>query len=190
MSIFLNYRRADSAHALWIYPWLIQWFGRDQVFWDRKDIDPGRNFAEVIEEQIRSAKVFIALVSNNWLSATDASGHRKIDSHEDWIRRETVLALRKKILIIPVLVSGMKAPTAEDLPKGLQKLAKFQMLPISEMSFHDVLRESLERAIPSNNQEPSQISEDAARLQRRAGSLLIPGSGETDSLVNSALPSL
>ena len=67
MSIFLSYRRSDSAHALWLYPWLTQWFGRERVFWDRKDIEPGSDFAEVIEQQIRSSKAFIALVSTDWL---------------------------------------------------------------------------------------------------------------------------
>ena len=71
MSVFLSYRRADSAHAFWLYPWLIQWFGRKQVFWDRKDIDPGQDFAEVIEKEIKSSRAFIALLSNDWLSATD-----------------------------------------------------------------------------------------------------------------------
>jgi hypothetical protein len=31
MSVFLSYRRIDGPYALWIYPWLIQWFGRDIV---------------------------------------------------------------------------------------------------------------------------------------------------------------
>lgn len=172
MSIFLSYRRADSAHALWLYPWLIQWFGREQVFWDRKDIDPGANFAEVIEQQIRSSSAFIALVSNNWLSASDDEGHRRIDSPEDWIRRETVLALREQILVIPVLVGGMKAPSVQDLPGELQKFAEFQMLSMADMVFYDLLRESLENGIPGSAQGPGPSNEETTRLQRRAGSLL------------------
>ena len=172
MSVFLSYRRADSAHALWLYPWLIQWFGRKQVFWDRKDIDPGQDFAEVIEKQIKSSRAFIALVSNDWLSATDKEGHRRIDSPEDWIRRETFLALREEILVIPVLVTGMKAPSVEDLPGEMKKFAKLQMLSMADMSFHDLLRESLEKVVSSSTQGPDPSNEEAVRLQRRAGSLL------------------
>ena len=40
--VFLSYRRQDNDHALSIYLWLIKRFGREVVFWDRKDIDPGR----------------------------------------------------------------------------------------------------------------------------------------------------
>jgi tetratricopeptide (TPR) repeat protein len=176
---------------LWIYNWLIQWFGRKQVFWGRKDIDPGRDFS-VVEKQIKSSRAFVALVSNNWLSATNKEGHRRIDSPEDWIRRETVLALQEEIPVIPVLVSGMKAPSAEDLPEDLQEFATLQMLSTVDMSFHDVVRESLEKVVSSSPQglhgqpwralftlvtrrpthAPGASNEEAMRLQRQAGSLL------------------
>jgi tetratricopeptide (TPR) repeat protein len=171
VSIFLSYRRTDSAHALWLYPQLIDWFGRERVFWDRKDIDAGTRFADVIEQQIRSARAFVALVSPNWLSAVDEGGRRRLDSPDDWIRRETVQALRERLLVIPVLVSGMSAPAAEDLPDDLRPLVELQMLPMSDMRFYDLLRERLEQAMPA---EPGASARDAADgvLQRRAASLL------------------
>jgi tetratricopeptide (TPR) repeat protein len=172
MGVFLSYRHADSAHALWLYPWLIQWFGKEKVFWDRKGIDPGKDFAEVIETQIRSSKAFVALVSNKWLSAVDEKGHRRIDSPEDWIRRETALALKEKLLMIPVLVGGMMPPSPTDLPRGLKKFAKLQMLSMADMSFHDLLRESLEKVVPAGVQKPGSTDKETERLQRRAGTLL------------------
>ena len=39
--VFLSYRRRDNDHALSIYLWLIKRYGRESVFWDRKDIDVG-----------------------------------------------------------------------------------------------------------------------------------------------------
>jgi tetratricopeptide (TPR) repeat protein len=172
MSIFLSYRRADSAHALWLYPWLIQWFGHERVFWDRKDIDPGADLANVIEPHIRSSKAFVALVSHNWLSATDEQGQRRIDSPDDWIHRETALALREGLLVVPVLVGGMKAPRAQDLPKAVQKFATLHMLSMADMCFHDLLRESLENVVPSGVQGHSHSHEETLRLHRRASSLL------------------
>src|SRR5262249_46339337 len=139
MPIFLSYRRADSADAICLYPWLIQWFGREHVFWDRKDIHPGETFPEVLENQVRSSKAFIALLGENWLSATDERGNRRIDSPEDWIRRETLLALQQEILIIPVLASGTKCPPIDDLPHDLRKIAGLQMLSTGDISFHDRL---------------------------------------------------
>jgi tetratricopeptide (TPR) repeat protein len=172
MPIFLSYRRADSADALCLYPWLIQWFGREHVFWDRKDIHPGETFPEVLENQVRSSKAFIALLGENWLSATDEKGNRRIDSPEDWIRRETLLALQQEILIIPVLAGGTKCPPIDDLPHDLRKIAGLQMLSTGDISFHDRLRESLEKVIPTEEKESAASGEAAIRLQRRASTLL------------------
>lgn len=170
MCVFLSYRRADSSHALWIYPSLIKWFGGESVFWDRKNIAAGEVFADVIERQIGASKAFVALVTENWLLAKDKDGKRRIDSPEDWIHRETVLALQQKILVIPVLVN-MPAPHASDLPLPLRDFARLQMLAMSDMSFHDLLRERLETVIPAAT-EPSPGTADLLRLQRRAGNLL------------------
>lgn len=125
MSVFLSYRRSDSDYALWIYPSLIQWFGPDRVFWDRKNIAPGADFAATIYEQIRSS-----------------------DSPDDWIHRETAVALSEKLVVVPVLVGGMRAPKEGDLPPALRPLSKLQALSASDMIFHDLLRERLEKVLP------------------------------------------
>lgn len=169
MSVFLSYRRDDSVYALWIYPWLIQWFGQDNVFWDRKNIDPGATFTTVIENQIRSSRAFVALVSHNWLGSRDDQGNRRIDSPEDWIHRETSLALQQKMLLIPVLVGGMKAPSKADLPVELQPFAALNMLALQEIAFHDRLRETLETVVASAEPGASGVG---YKLQRRAGNLL------------------
>lgn len=171
MSVFLSYRRADSSHALWIYPSLIKWFGGESVFWDRKDIAAGEVFADVIERQIGASKAFVALVTDNWLLAKDKDGNRRIDSPEDWIHRETALALQKGLLVIPVLVN-MPAPHADDLPLPLRDFSKLQMLVMSDMTFHDLLRERLETVVPAAVPVPSPNAADLQRLQRRAGNLL------------------
>ena len=172
MNIFLSYRRTDSVHALWLYPWLIQLFGRERVFWDRKDIEPGANFTEVLEKQIQSSNAFISLVSNDWLHAKDDKGSRRIDSPDDWIRRETAIALRERIRVIPVLVGGMKWPADHNLPEDLQTFAQIQMLSTADMLFYDLLREALEKVMPAGAQPLAPSDMDLARLQRRAGTLL------------------
>jgi tetratricopeptide (TPR) repeat protein len=54
----------------------------------------------------------------------------------------------------------------------LKKFAKLQMLSMADMSFHDLLRESLEKVIPAEVQTPGSSNEETERLQRRAGTLL------------------
>jgi len=96
--IFLNYRRQDSDHALSIYLWLIRRYGRESLFWDRKDIDPGRPFAEVIEEGIQGSKVFIALIGPGWVTIADSEGRRKLYAPDDWVRLELRAALDSGVL--------------------------------------------------------------------------------------------
>ena len=78
--VFLSYRRRDNDHALSIYLWLIKRYGRESVFWDRKDIDAGRDFSEVITQGIDKCALFMALIGPEWLGEADAKGRRKIDS--------------------------------------------------------------------------------------------------------------
>jgi tetratricopeptide (TPR) repeat protein len=172
MAVFLSYRRSDSADALCLYPWLIQWFGRERVFWDRKDIQPGEDFAQVLDNQVRSSRAFIALMGDNWLAEKNDQGLRRIDSPEDWIRRETRLALEQGILVIPVLAGRAKCPRPEDLPDDLRRLAGLQVLSAGHINFHDLLRETLEEVMPAGEKEPAVSGEHAVRLQRRAGTLL------------------
>lgn len=172
MSIFLSYRRADSSHALWLYPWLIEWFGRDNVFWDRKDIDVGTKFDEVIEQQIRASKAFVALITPSWLSALDEQGRPRLQSPEDWIRRETVLALHEGLLILPVLATGMNALGPDDVPTELKDLARIQMLEMGDIRFYDVLRERLERVVDVGARVTSKERPEVSRLEQRASNLL------------------
>jgi hypothetical protein len=137
--IFLSYRRQDNDHALSIYLWLIKRYGRESVFWDRKDIDAGRDFGEVIDQGVNQSAAFIALIGPEWLEAPDAEGRRKIDSAEDWVRREITAALDRGIRVLPVLGSGASMPAAKDLPGDLERFSRLQALSITDMRFHSLL---------------------------------------------------
>ena len=104
--VFLSYRRRDNDYALSIYLWLIKRYGRESVFWDRKDIDAGRDFSEVIKQGIEKSAALIALIGPGWLGGPDGEGRRKIDSDEDWVRKEINAALNHGILILPVFHSA------------------------------------------------------------------------------------
>ena len=167
--VFLSYRRQDNDHALSIYLWLIKRFGRELVFWDRKDIDPGRDFAQVITESIDNSAALIALIGKDWVGIRDAEGRRKIDSGDDWVRHEIVAAFRRGIPVFPVLGSGAVMPKAEDLPQDIDRLARLQALSITDMRFYALLAESLAAAgIHDQNRE----SKPASREILRAGTLL------------------
>ena len=77
MSIFISYRRADSAgHAGRLYDSLQAHFGRDNVFMDLSAIDSGQNFVDAIETAVRSCDALVAIIGDDWLTSTEEGGRR------------------------------------------------------------------------------------------------------------------
>ena len=73
--IVVNYRREDSlAYAGRLYDDLTDRFGEGAVFMDIDAIPAGVDFADVIEQAVGGADVFISLIGPGWLNAVDANG--------------------------------------------------------------------------------------------------------------------
>ena len=148
--LFINYRREDTGHAAGrLYDRLIAHFGEDQVFIDIDQIEPGEDFVEVINGKVGACDIAIVAIGPNWLHATDASGKRRLDDEEDFVRMEIVAALQRKIRVIPVLVGGARMPGRHDLPEALAPLSRRNAIELSETRFHvDVNRliEAIERS--------------------------------------------
>ena len=135
--VFISYRREDSApYAGRLYDRLVARFGEDQVFIDIDQIDPGEDFAEVINRKVGTCDIAIIAIGPHWLTATDASGKRRLDNEEDFVRMEIVAALQRKIRVIPVLVGGAQMPQKEDLPQALAPLSRRNAVELREIHFH------------------------------------------------------
>jgi formylglycine-generating enzyme required for sulfatase activity len=149
--IFISYRRDDSAaYAGRLYDRLSQHFGRDHLFMDIDTIKPGQNFVAVIEENVGSCTVLIALIGRLWLTLTTTTGQRRLDHLEDFVRLEIAAAIDRNILVIPVLVGGGVMPRATDLPNILQAIAHRNAIEVSDTRFHydvDRLIEALESVL-------------------------------------------
>jgi TonB family protein len=148
--LFINYRREDTApYAGRLYDRLTAHFGEDQVFIDIDQIDPGEDFVEVINRKVSACDIAIVSIGPRWLSATDASGKRRLDDDEDFVRMEIVAALERNIRVIPVLVGGAQMPRKQDLPEALASLSRRNAIELSETRFHaDVNRliEAIEKS--------------------------------------------
>jgi formylglycine-generating enzyme required for sulfatase activity len=157
--LFINYRREDTApYAGRLYDRLTAHFGQDQVFIDIDQIDPGEDFVEAINSQVGACDIAIVSIGPNWLTAADASGQRRLDDEEDFVRMEIIAALERKIRVIPVLVGGARMPRKQDLPDALAPLSRRNAIELSETRFHsDVSRliEAIEkpRAFPEKKRE-------------------------------------
>lgn len=180
--IFLCYRREDSAgHAGRIYDRLNQRFpGR--VFMDVAGISVGTRWAEVIEQTLGSCEVAVILIGRRWLER-GSTGTRRIDDPEDSLRAEIATALRLKLKIVPLLVSGAAVPEHEDLPQDVAPILDWQALRIDDDDFdHDSSRliKALERQLNDHGTdlhlEPSAMKHaEIRRLMTSAESCIARG---------------
>jgi len=121
-AIFISYRRSDTeGQAGRLFKDLQERFGADAVFMDVVDIEPGRDFRRVIDQQVASCGVLLAMVGPRWLA--DDGGRRRLDDPSDFVRLETAAALKRDIPVVPVLVQGARMPSAEQLPADISELA-------------------------------------------------------------------
>lgn len=123
-AIFISYRRDDAAgEAGRLFDDLVAKFGPDKVFMDVAVIEPGRDFRKVIDQNVASCGVLLAVIGKGWIDAKDDAGRRRLDDPLDFVRLETASALKRDVVVIPVLVRGAPMPRAEQLPEDLKELA-------------------------------------------------------------------
>jgi hypothetical protein len=133
-AIFISYRRIDSkAYAGRLFDRLSQHFGADRVFMDIEGgIQRGEDFANALQHAVGSVDAMIILIGRQWLTCTGHDGRRRLDHPDDWVRQETAIALRRGILVLPVLVDGANMPDEADLPEDICALARRQASEISD----------------------------------------------------------
>ena len=169
-AIFISYRRDDAeGQAGRLFEDLEERFGKASVFMDVTGIEPGRDFRKVIEQQVASCGVLLAIIGKDWLTATDADGHRRLDDPADFVRLETAAALKRDIPVIPVLVRGAKMPRAEQLPEDLADLSFRNSVELSHARWVSDVQLLINALLPYVD-----VSPDLARTEAGGADKAIP----------------
>jgi outer membrane biosynthesis protein TonB len=130
--IFVSYRRDDAAgHAGRLADKLSEHFGKDEIFMDIDNIQPGEDFVQVIENAVGSCQILIAIIGRHWLSGAGETS-RLLDNPNDFVRLEIAAALNRNIRVIPVLVQRATMPTPQDLPDELAKFSRRNAIEIAD----------------------------------------------------------
>lgn len=173
-TLFISYRREDSSgYAINLYDRLANRFGRDHVFMDIDQIQPGEDFHDVIHEKLKSVQVAVVLIGKHWLNIPGETG-RRLDNADDWVRLEIGTLLERKIRVIPVLVGGATMPKSTELPECLKLLVRIQAHEISDNRFRsdvDRLIQALEKIVnvqPSPQRTASSTSSDSTNPKTEA----------------------
>lgn len=136
--IFISYRRDDSAGTTGrIYDRILRAFPREKVFMDVDAAMHGLDFVRVLNEKIAASDLVAVVIGPNWLTAIDATGRRRIDNPQDFVRIEVGAALRREIPVIPVLIDGATMPGEADLPPDLEALARRHAVELRNTRFAD-----------------------------------------------------
>lgn len=134
--IFICYRRNDSrGYTGRIHDHLVDRFSLSRIFMDVANIEPGMDFVVAIETAISKCDVLIAVIGEQWLTASDKNNNRLLDNPEDYVRLEIATALKRNIRVIPVLLDNAIMPAANDLPDDLKLLTRKQTFALSHASF-------------------------------------------------------
>jgi CHASE2 domain-containing sensor protein len=125
-AFFLSYRRDQSSFvARSLRSALAARFSDASVFMDETAINPGQEWPREIQEAILGCRAMLVIIGPYWLAARDhASGSRRLDDPQDWVRREVEGGLaRPEVAVIPVLVEGATIPDESELPPSLRSLS-------------------------------------------------------------------
>jgi hypothetical protein len=136
--VFLSYRREDGGpYARSLQLQLSQRVPGAPIFMDLDSIEPGLDFAEVIEDAVNSCAVLVALIGRQWATLTDQDGVRRLDNPDDFVRFEVKTALERGVRVIPVLVDGARPLRQQELPAELHKLARLNAHKLSWDRYQD-----------------------------------------------------
>ena len=119
------------------------------------------------ESAVLQADVVVAVIDARW---TDIMGQPRSDTSSDRVGAEIAAALRRGVLVIPVLIDGARMPTRTELPDTLAELAGKRAVIVGTDSFtsdSSQLISSIERRVPEVHREPSSGENKDALRQRR-----------------------
>jgi Protein of unknown function (DUF1566)/TIR domain len=178
--IYLSYRRRESvAYAGRLFDHLSRHFGPGSVFMDIGGIARGQDFAQAIESALNACEVVLVLIGNAWVSCTGQDGRRRLDDPRDWVRLEVAAALRRDILVVPVLIDGARLPDPASLPEELRPLCQRNACALSDLRWsYDVgeLVKDVEKVVrPPKRTKLSRIKDK--RLRWMAGGVILALSG-------------
>ncbi len=178
--IFVSYRRGrTNPYARSVHDRLVERFGKERVFLDVDDIRPGADFTKVIESELETCDVLLAVVGPDWLARRCLIGRRRLDNPADFVHIELRAALTTDTPVIPILVDNADMPAPRQLPPTLASFAHKHAVELSDRRWSA----DMETLIKTIEQIPRESAEnvDPASATGRQGTDHIssgcPGSG-------------
>jgi formylglycine-generating enzyme required for sulfatase activity len=148
---------------------------------DVDTIPLGADFVKVLDEEIATCSVLLAIISPGWVDDRDENGDRRLEKPNDFVRIEISTALKRDIPVIPILLEGARVPMADQLPDDLKELALRQGLEVRHASFASDMDRLISRlkSVPAPPQgsptEPPPVDRYRAEGRIRVDATIIHG---------------
>jgi len=168
-AIFISYRGSDGGYAAgFVDERLRHAFGDATVFLDRRSLPPGVDFPPDLWRHLSRCGILLVLIGPRWLDSVGPRGTRRIDDPDDYVRREIRYSLERNIMVIPVILTKAKLPTAEQLPPDIAGLADRQYLTLRQRYPHDLDRlvDHLSNYVSRTGPAPARHRRAARRIWR------------------------
>jgi TIR domain len=182
--VFISYRREDTAETVaLLHSSLEKVLGKGKIFRDVDTIQPGQNFETIINEAIRSTSVCLVVIGPSWLNSKGPSGKRRLDSRNDFVRKEIESALQADVEVIPLLVDGVKMPGRKQLPESIARLAVRNAYELPWISSITRLSGRIEQIERQRQAREAAERAERDRLDLTGGKTLTPGSWKSQSAI-------
>jgi hypothetical protein len=112
---------------------------------DVDSIALGRDFRGVLQEILVSCDLMLVLIGKDWANIKDETGRARLEDPGDFVRLEIEAALKRDIVVTPVLVQGAHMPTPEQLPSEVSDLAYRNGFELSHNRWESDVREMVRR---------------------------------------------
>jgi len=122
-TVFISYRREITAgEARALFNELLGKLGKNSVFMDVDSIALGRDFRGALQKTLESCDLMLVLIGKDWAEVKDEEGRPRLHNPGDFVRLEIEAALKRDIVVTPILVQGAHMPAPEQLPADIRDL--------------------------------------------------------------------
>jgi TIR domain len=162
----ISYRRSDSGPITGrICDRLRTHFGSDRVYMDVDSVPIGIDYRSHINDFMSGCDVLLAVIGPEWLGKGKI-GTRRIDDPTDLVRLEVANALKRDVLVIPLLIDRTDMPGPSDLPEDLRGFTFRNALRVDGgVDFHhhvDRLCGAIEAAMRKRSSSVSRVGGETA----------------------------
>src|SRR5437763_9459997 len=122
-TVFISYRREITAgEARALFNELLGKLGKNSVFMDVDSIALGLDCRGALQKTLESCDLMLVLIGKDWAEVKDEEGRPRLLNPGDFVRLEIEAALKRDIVVTPILVQGAHMPAPEQLPAEIRDL--------------------------------------------------------------------